>query len=230
METHLLYKTKFFLNERLYLPCPHCDNGMLKLDDKDFYFKMTEELKRSSSQENKYLEMENIEYKFHGTFKCVGCGEVVVSAGIGGMEEDQVDENKFQFIETFYPKIFIPTIPLFKIDRKCPHSVRREIESAFALYWSDLPACANKIRIAVEQIMNDKKVKKVYFSERENKEKRYSLHRRIEIFGATFPKYKDYVTALLALKYIGNDGSHIGSLNTSDLVAGFELLEETYRY
>jgi hypothetical protein len=227
MDTHILYNTSFILDDRPNLPCPTCSNGLLKIDIESFKYKASEESKKNRpvSKADDYPP-DYLEYRFHGAFQCIKCKEIVTVVGTGQISEYYDGEDSSQHINTFYPKLFVPAIPLFKIDRKCPLLVKVEIDAAFNLYWCDLPACANKIRIAVEQIMNDKKVRKVYIPEGKTKERRYDLHARIEMFGKKFPRYKTHVTPLLALKYIGNDGSHVGSLNISDVIVGFELLEE----
>ncbi len=48
------------------------------------------------------------------------------------------------------------------------------------------------------------------------------LHKRIEIFSQT---QKATGEKLMALKWLGNTGSHQGSLSRNDLLDGFEILE-----
>jgi hypothetical protein len=50
---------------------------------------------------------------------------------------------------------------------------------------------------------------------------RLSLHERIEIFQKVQPAVGD---ALLALKWIGNTGSHPGDLSAKDLLDAFDIL------
>lgn len=227
METHVLHNTSFILDEQPNWPCPNCNNGLLKIDKGNFKYQASEESKKNKPTiKHDDYPPDYIEYRFHGAFHCIKCKEIVTVVGIGRISEYPDNDDSSQYVDTFYPKLFVPAIPLFKIDRSCPQLVRVEIQAAFNLYWCDLAACANKIRIAVEQIMNDKKVRKVYVPKGKTKEERYNLHTRIEIFGRDFPRHKTHVTPLLALKYIGNDGSHVGALNISDVIVGFELLEE----
>lgn len=227
MDTFILYKNSFTTDDAPNWPCPGCANGLLKIDKDTFKYDVTKEsmkLKPISKKDD--YPPDYIEYRFHGQFRCIKCNEIVTAAGTGHIQEEMTGEDSSEHVDTFYPKVFIPAIPLFKIDRKCPPAVKLEIEAAFSIYWLDIQACANKIRIAVEQIMNERKVPKVYMPKDGKKEKHYDLHTRIEKFGGKFPKHKAYVAPLLALKYIENDGSHVGSLNVSDVVVGFELLEE----
>ena|ERR1700679_2399530 len=51
-----------------------------------------------------------------------------------------------------------------------------------------------------------------------------TLHERIEIYSTVESKLGGQ---LMALKWLGNSGSHEGEITEDDVLAGFEILEET---
>ena len=54
-----------------------------------------------------------------------------------------------------------------------------------------------------------------------------SLHNRIENFRSAKPQYADAAGLLLAVKWIGNVGSHDDRLQISDVLDGIEILDYT---
>ncbi|QRR00803.1 DUF4145 domain-containing protein [Dyadobacter sandarakinus] len=84
----------------------------------------------------------------------------------------------------------------------------------------DTASCANKVRVVVEKMMDDLKIKKTYTSSRSRKS--YSLHQRIEFFKTKYPQFADSV---MAIKWIGNSGSHNNDpINKNDILDAFEIL------
>lgn len=70
--------------------------------------------------------------------------------------------------------------------------------------------------------MNQQKVKKTYIQK--GKRRRFTLHQRIEEFKLVKFEIANF---LLAIKWIGNSGSHIGKLESKDILVAYELLEHT---
>ena len=107
----------------------------------------------------------------------------------------------------------------------CPADIKDEVRAASSLYWSDVSASANRIRTAVEKILDHKKIKrskKIQSGKNAGKNRRLSLHERIELFKQ---KDSDLAATMLAIKWLGNAGSHTSDLNEKDLLDAFELLE-----
>lgn len=114
--------------------------------------------------------------------------------------------------EIFYPQYFIPTIELFEIPQKCPKKVAWHIRSSFKLAWSDESAAGNKLRVAIENLL-DRFV--------ENKD--LTLHKKIDSLDGEYTPIKQY---LLAIKWLGNDASHESSLGENDLAFAYKILEQ----
>jgi hypothetical protein len=57
------------------------------------------------------------------------------------------------------------------------------------------------------------------------KKLRLSLHERIVKLKATKPKLKDLCDRLMAVKHLGNAGSHPGAVTYEDVFDGFDIIE-----
>lgn len=110
---------------------------------------------------------------------------------------------------------------IFKIPAKCPDDIKNELNSAFAIFWSNRAACAGRLRVALECLMNHIGVPK----RRKNANGKFSdltLHARIEAFANKEPTIG---SQLMALKWIGNTGSHDSQIISNDILDSFEIME-----
>jgi hypothetical protein len=89
--------------------------------------------------------------------------------------------------------------------------LERELDYAFGHFWNDFAGCSNAIRRAIEVLLDDLKV-----PERPN------LHQRIELFQKENANIGD---KLMAIKWIGNSGSHKDKPTREDLLDGFDILD-----
>ena len=98
---------------------------------------------------------------------------------------------------------------------------RPTTRTSFKLYWLSPEACANSIRSVVEGLLTHFKVR---LTSKNAKGQRVllSLHARIDLFRQTNP---DLADALMAVKWIGNAGSHSRPIMREDLLDGYELME-----
>lgn len=106
-----------------------------------------------------------------------------------------------------------------KVPPPTPEAVKASLIEASALIWQSADSAGNKIRSSVELLMDDQKISKT--SLRNGKRVRMSLHARIEKFKQA---NRETGEALLAIKWLGNSGSHIGpELKRSDVLDAFAL-------
>lgn len=202
---------------------PNCNSIALEIIKDKF---VTEETQSSIAMRKKddYWETEWIELNVLGQLKCKNCKEVVFFIGRGNPEEigyydHKLDDYISDYETSFTPLFINPTIQIFEIPQKCPDLVKDEIIDSFKLYWTDLESCANKIRISLEHLMDYYKVKK--YNTTSGKRNPISLHNRIKLFPNV--EVKDI---LLAIKWIGNSGSHSKSkLETIDILETYKLYE-----
>jgi hypothetical protein len=169
-----------------------------------------------------------IRQRFSALLLCSKCNEPVFLVGSIVTMEDYEEEFGWCFSDALTPSFFEPHTPVIQIPSKCPSVVSAEIIAASRLYWSSPASVANRIRAALERLMDAQGIPKKGKTSKGKFEK-LSLHARIE----RFEKKKPEVGAnLLAIKWLGNSGSHSNDLIASDTLDGFELLahalEEIY--
>lgn len=222
MDINIWTRRHFTENSKIEWPCPNCEGKTLELIKSKF---SCEETASSAEyrRENEDWEVEWIKLVFSGQLTCNTCHETIFFTGIGNPEHTgyynyDSDSYNEQYENTYTPTYFQPSIPIFKIPDNCSSELKTEIKQSFKLFWCDLSSCANRIRVALEILMNEQGVKK--FELRNSKRIPIKLHKRIELFN--HPEIKDL---LLAIKWIGNSGSHNGGLETIDVVEAYRLLE-----
>jgi len=206
--------------------CPTCNKGVLKYERKNI--KTFEGALSLSAHGHPAWEPDWINGVFLGLLKCSNpsCNETVVMTGDFRSEEGQeYDEmnNRYNLVlnKFLIPSCFNPPMKIFQINDNVPEEIRDEIIKAFNVYWIDVSSCSNKIRVVVELIMDNRKVKKTFIHR--GKRKGYTLHKRIEFFKLTNPEEADL---LMAIKWIGNTGSHRSdNLTRDDILDGLEILE-----
>ncbi|MGG9972763.1 DUF4145 domain-containing protein [Ferruginibacter sp. SUN002] len=219
MELNIWTKRHFTADSKIEWPCPNCNNKTLEIVKTKFHEEETAASKKYR-KENEDWEPEWIDLVFSGQLTC---NDIIFFTGTGSPEHSgyydyKADSYNEGWTNTFTPSFFQPSIPIFKIPDNCSKELTAEIRHSFKLFWCDLPSCANRIRVALEILMNEQGVKK--YEIKNGKRIPINLHKRIEQYN--HPEIKDL---LLAIKWIGNSGSHNGTLETIDIVEAFRLLE-----
>ena len=149
------------------------------------------------------------------------CGEVVAVAGRAPTEIYLEHEEGWVAGPMLYPAALVPAPPLIELPSDTPPIVTRNIEQAFALYWMNLGATTNRLRIAIERMLDDLKIPK----ERDTKAgttKRIDLFERIELFKTEAPEHAETFNAL---RIVGNLGSHEGDVEEAVVLDAFSILE-----
>jgi hypothetical protein len=213
-------------------PCPTCAKGSLTLVPNSLVEKQT----ANSRQTYEVLgEPDLITSTFSAWLKCNygNCGEEVVVTGNGKVVkvEKEMDDLVDECIEdtrpgpkygTIYQPIFCWPMPdMFELPDKCPPEVQAELRAGFQLFWSDQAASAGRIRVSLERLMDHYRIPK----RRKNRKGKYydlSLDDRIKDFRNAEPTAGE---KLMALKWLGNTGSHKRAVSREDLLDGFEVVE-----
>lgn len=210
-------KTKTWLHNAEDIPCPTCQIGKLEwlgkgnvvinetlgsLKDNEFHrngmvFPYTTELVSSH-------------------LKCSRCNDVVVGVYKRIDDVRNVDENGD---EQSYnePLFFNPPPRIIDIPLSCPKEVKDPIERSFTLYWVDLNSCANKIRIALESLMDHCGIPGT-----NAKGKFITLDTRLKEYSKSNKKIGQFLDAL---RLIGNASSHNTGITKDTVIAAYELLE-----
>jgi hypothetical protein len=122
---------------------------------------------------------------------------------------------------TYTPTFFSDAPHVIEAPDAVPANIVEELETSFKLYWVSPEACANSIRSAVELLLTHFRVRRTTRNEK-GKRVFLSLHSRIELFRRVNSELAD---ALMAVKWIGNAGSHAHPLKREDLLDGYQLMD-----
>lgn len=205
------------------LNCPHCNKGNLELK---------KDLHNTNQYENNHTYMHsNYSKNFSiinqylaavgGLLKCHRCNDFI---SFSGEIYGYLNDSNSKYIYSLNIKYLNPPINIISIEKIYPEIIQKLLIESFSLYWNHSSSCVNKLRIIVEEILNDFKIpkkRKIKSGKRIGKFVNLSAHNRIEILGQK-TAYKDVSKFLLAIKWIGNEGSH------SDADLSIEELLETY--
>lgn len=200
-------------------PCPTC-GGSLVTREKGAVFDQS----RESREEYELTRCSALE---EGTFALrlvcphSACKEGVICIGKYSVEQDEYPNGEPFMAQLLTPLFFYPAIYLFSLPKPFPERIKKPLLESFSLYWSNPSASGNALRIALEALIDHQGVNKW---EKSASGKRFmrKLHARVVEFATQKP---DIGEKLLALKWLGNSGSHFSGLKQKDVVTGFELFE-----
>ncbi|MFB6961726.1 DUF4145 domain-containing protein [Streptomyces sp. NPDC056309] len=125
--------------------------------------------------------------------------------------------------ELLTPLFFMPELPLMQSFGDCPKRVRELIESASPVLWVDPSSAANRLRSSLEALMDWEGIPRRWSSN--GKSYDLSLHRRIGRFKDSKPAHSKAADLLLAVKWIGNVGSHGTAIRVPDVLDAVEILD-----
>jgi hypothetical protein len=174
--------------------CCKCGIGSLKL---------TEKLETKSSTFGVKLVCTD----FHCRKKYFAVGEIVFTA-----KETKVSKE-FRYIDDFrlYPTHFQPELIMFEMPITMLEEIKLKLVKSFNHFWYDLDACANKIRQAIELMVDCKEGTGP------------NLDQKIKSIESDLGV--ELTNNLLALKWIGNDGSHAGRpFERDEILDAYSLL------
>lgn len=213
-----LLKKSFKQTDSVTLPCPTCGKLSLKLDNKKFYECDTAE--STKIRQSDEWEFDWLTTVFTVVFTCNNsdCQEHVICSGTGSVEEDiDYDSHGYpeqQFNSYYSAKVFIPPIHFFNIPEKTHEIVRNSLIEAFSLTLQSPNSAANKVRAAVENLLTAFKVP--IFTVSKGKRCRLSLDSRISKAISKKSVFGELKDILVAIKHLGNAGSHGNSEITID--------------
>ena len=201
-------------------PCPNCSRGHLQLEKKSLHSGPDEKTSKNIGHQ----DFEPIFWtgRFSCYFTCSSkqCKETIAALGIESMGEGSHGQPE----SVYEPLIFFPPLHLFRIPDQTPQPIVNETVSAFALTWIDASGAMNHVRNAIELVMDHLKVPKSQMVTKSGMKRRVrrSLHNRIEWYTHADRVLRD---RLLAIKWLGNEGSHAGVLTLIDTFDCHDLLE-----
>lgn len=195
---------------------------MLKLDSDSLKHAYSGESSRAADAE--WFGAEHVDFRFTCLMKCenTNCKEVSVACGRGDLEEhpDERMEN-ITYEQAFYPTYFKPSPILIVIPVRCPAPVREELCAAFVGSWGEFATAANRIRVAVEKLLDALKIPKT-IKNKAGKRLPITLHARIQSLPT---KHEAVKTSLLAIKWLGNYGSHETDMSRDSIFDALDIFE-----
>ena len=135
---------------------------------------------------------------------CKACNGSVAAVGLAKstMTETRRSQTSVKF------EYFTPTIPMMGLSRHTPPSIQKELVDAFKHYHFDPLSAASKLRRAIEQFCDDQDAKGG------------NLHQKISSLTKSSPEEAQY---LMALKLVGNEGTHAFDVDEDDLLKAFSI-------
>lgn len=211
--------------------CPACYNETLEIVPGSFF---KEETKKSRQGKNEvWFETNQFKMVFSCLLRCSrkACREPVAITGNGRIERVKDDDTGLpNFKNWFRASTFHPPLPVFIPPADCPDKVQRQLREISALLAAHPSAAINTMRTVLEMLLDELKVPREVV--RTGKDPFVlTLHRRIDDHPAILG---DYAAAFMALKWLGNKGSHSGKRLRSSHIEGAcivldDLIQQIYR-
>ncbi len=218
MREHFSYIKNFCDTTPVPFICPSCKRHTLTIDKDNFF--------EHDNAEKLYME-EWFEPDIHSEiiytamYKCLNpiCERKVSSSGTGRVECDYSFDENGQTFDGYYkvykPKQFSPTLFFFEIPESAPTEVIKVVTSAFELVLVSPSAAVNRIRTAIEVILDEKNV-----------DAGGNLFERITVKAKSIPAFDKIRNHMNALRILGNAGSHEdSSIKISDAEDTFEIMQ-----
>lgn len=117
-------------------------------------------------------------------------------------------------------RLIMPPLQIAKeFPVKTPTEVLARLGEASFILWADPNSAGNKLRVAIEILLNFEKIPRYHVVK--HKRRVISLHNRL----IEFEKWVGFPARIfLAVKWIGNEGSHSTVLNVEDVLEAVDLL------
>ncbi|MDH4442380.1 MAG: DUF4145 domain-containing protein [Rhizobium sp.] len=198
-------------------PCPRCNDGRLRIKKDEQFLTyepnwVTDELDEAS------LRGEMSVGKFAGLLRCeeTECDEAVAICGEYSVSHEQVFRNRYDEFDVESKWVYTisrlsPMPRIVKIPDGLSEECVEQIQGACELFFVDLGACANKLRVATEKLLDHLQVPN-----------QRSLADRINDFEKKQPGHKPIFDAL---RHVGNVGSHEGKSDFEYVIDCFSLME-----
>ena len=220
-----IFKQEFTKNCPPEWICPTCGKSVLRIKPGTFH---SDEVASSRDHSYEYWGPEFKRYVYSCLLHCINdkCEEVVSSTGVGECRE--IIEREYErgplkqgYRDFFRPNYFDPPLRIIQIPEECPQTVVEPIEESFRFVLSSPSSAANTIRIAVEELLTNLKVKRFKIVKR--KRQGMSLHARIKLLPKKHEAIRD---SLFAIKWLGNAGSHsLSNISFDDVMDAYEFLD-----
>jgi hypothetical protein len=203
--------------------CPTCSGGYLKLVKDSLHSGTSAHSQAAYNADS--ADGEDLVLRFSAILECNNdrCREKVAVVGTGGCEREIYEDGRdWSWAEYFHPSFTNPPFRFIDVPDSAPSDVIDQLTLSFALLWASPAAALNHVRTAVENLLDTLRISRA----RRIKAVRMqslSLHQRIVVLKTRIPSVAD---ALLAIKWMGNAGSHSGQVTRDDVFDAYDILEQ----
>lgn len=179
----------------------------------------------ASNANEEWFDEEDAGLVFAGSLSCGGCEGTVVFSGACGVERAYSEDTQvgWEWSTYYIPHFFYPSLKLIEFPKGdlIPSQLSAAITSSFSLFWADLDACSNRLRMSLELLLDGIGVPRKL---RDTASRDMTLHQRIERIDSD--KFNAIKRMFEALKLVGNEGSHeLGVTSRSDVLDCYEMIE-----
>lgn len=209
--------------------CPSCPTGHVQFSSPVVF----ESLKSASERDHPYFDAEWI----HGTFTVEGkCTNPECVQDVHGTGDYRVDHSQdFDFTEAgefigapytdFYSITHIhPPLLIMPIPKSSPPIVREAIVRASRVLFADPGLAATALRATVERFLTSESI-----SAANQNGKFRTAHGRIDEWKLANPDRSSVADLFVAVKWIGNAGTHEDSkLTAAEVLEGARMLDEAF--
>lgn len=199
--------------------CPVCGGNTLAIKEGTFHAGQTAE--SSKIWETPDFGLPDMEFAFACLLFCqrTRCPAVVAVTGTGVLpDSDRVrpDAEEITRDIIYRASSFTPALSAFAIPAGCPEEVALPIRQSFKLFIIAPGSAATAIRIALEALMNALNIPGT------------TLHSRLEKLRDD-AEYAEHMEALMALKWLGNAGSHeLDRVSCQDIEDAYQIIESVF--
>lgn len=168
-----------------------------------------------------------------GTMHVIGqcdsreCKQTVIGVGTFRVDyatsSSDIEYQETPYAEFYKIKYFNPPLPLLSLPEAVPQDVRNAIDRAAPIIFVDPSSAATVLRASIELFLSNWGI-----AAYDKNDKRINLHKRIQLWEAETGN-QQVGEQLLAIKWIGNSGSHEGErLSVRAVVDGLEFFEAAF--
>lgn len=205
------------------LPCPGCGHTSLRLNREAV--NVVESLDSKSAHSHPDFDPDWMAGTFTATLTCgllTICGETVTIVGdarLHPVPEATGPGYSGDLEWQLSLRMARPALPLIKVPADCPDSVAKPLADASDVIWLDPSAAVNRMRVALEALMDVKRVQKWRAG---RGSRRLTLHQRLEVFEQRSSSAREF---LMAVKWLGNEASHRDVLTIEHALEAAEMVE-----
>lgn len=220
-----LWKEVYAKNALPYFPCPRCAHGRVIFDNRPISLiepKFSKEAHSHEAWDPDWI-IERVALK--GECNIPQCGEIVHAVGTATLTEFLDEDHGWSYEHEFSLDAISPAPAIIEVPEKCPAEISEDLLVSFRLFWTDYSACATRLRLSVERLLDALGVPR-QGKKKSGKNYDLNLAQRIDAFSA---KDSENAEILHALRFVGNVATHEGTQSLSNLLDSYEIYEEALR-